>query len=328
MNRSSQMTQSNVMVLSSASSTARLLLFCVIAALLAGCGSIGKRAPESSARPGGYYQDDGPGANPPANLETIAEVEPRVEPLHRSANNPYSVFGQDYVPLRKLRAWRERGLGSWYGRKFHGQRTSSGEPYDMYAMTAAHPVLPIPSYARVTNLATGKSVVVRINDRGPFRSGRIIDLSYTAAWKLGYAAKGSALVEVEAITPEEMPLLAARRATQNSAATMAAPIAVAAEPEKKPLEPAPNATVAAIPVSADPSGVYLQLGAFSARDNAENFRARIRDQLAWLDRSIEVLQKDGWFRLHLGPYRSRAEATGVAERIREALDLRAVFVVR
>jgi rare lipoprotein A len=296
--------------------------------LLAGCGSVGKRAPEAGTRPGGYYQDDGPGANPPANLEAIADAEPRIEPLHRYANNPYSVFGQDYAPLRKLRAWRERGLGSWYGRKFHGQRTSNGEPYDMYAMTAAHPLLPIPSYVRVTSVATGKSVVVRINDRGPFHSGRIIDLSYTAAWKLGYSAKGSALVEVEAITPEEMPLLAARRATQNSAVVTAAPIAATAEPEVKALGSEPAAAAAAIPVSADASGVYLQLGAFSGRDNAENFRTRIRDQLAWLDRSIEVLQKDGWFRLHLGPYRNRAEATGIAERIREALDLRAVFVVR
>lgn len=319
------MPQSHVTELSSACSAVRLLAFCLIAALLAGCGSVGKRSPEASTRPGGYYQDDGPGANPPAKLEAIADAEPRVEPLHRYANNPYNVFGQDYVPLRKLRAWRERGLGSWYGRKFHGQRTSSGEPYDMYAMTAAHPLLPIPSYARVTNVATGKSVVVRINDRGPFHSGRIIDLSYTAAWKLGYAAKGSTLVEVEAITPEEIPFSTARRASPGNVATAAAPVAIAAEPEARDPAPAP---AAAIPVSADSSGVYLQLGAFSGRDNAENFRSRIRDQLAWLDRSIEVLQKDGWFRLHLGPYRSRAEATGIAERIREALDLRAVFVVR
>ena len=163
-------------------------------ALLAACGSSPKRAalerdagvtaqkpvPAAAAprasRGGGYYQDDGPGDNPPANLDQIADAEPRLEPLARAANNPYTVFGQQYVPRKTLAPYRQRGVGSWYGRKFHGQRTSSGEPYDMYAMTAAHTTLPIPSYARVTNLANERSVIVRINDRGPFHSGRLIDL--------------------------------------------------------------------------------------------------------------------------------------------------------
>ena len=242
------------------------------------------------------------------------------------------MLGRDYAPLRKLQAYRERGMGSWYGRKFHGQRTSSGEPYDMYAMTAAHTVLPIPSYAKVTNLANGRSVVVRINDRGPFRPGRIIDLSYTAAWKLGYASNGSTLVEVEAVTPEQIALLASRRAPDETrpvtvAAADARAAAPAAAPEAKPLGGAP-ATSASIPVTAEASGVYLQLGAFSARANAENLRSRLNGQLAWLDRAIEILQSDGLFRLHLGPYRDRAEAGGIAERIRNALDLNAVFVTR
>ena len=321
-----------------------------LAALLSGCGTVATRAPEidrapdaqagTAPRPGGYYKDDGPGENPPANLDAIADAQPKTEPLHRFANNPYNVLGRDYMPLRGLQAYRERGIGSWYGRKFHGQRTSSGEPYDMYAMTAAHPVLPIPSYARVTNVGNGRSVVVRINDRGPFRPGRIIDLSYTAAWKLGYASNGSTLVEVEAITPEEIAVLASRRApgearpvTVTAAAATAdarrvAPTAApAAAPAARSLDDVPTAS-AAIPVTADASGVYLQLGAFSARENAENFRARINGQLAWLDRAIEILQRDGLFRLHLGPYRDRAEAGGIAERIRDALDLKAVFVNR
>jgi rare lipoprotein A len=126
---------------------------------------------------------------------------PRVEPLHKYANRPYTALGRDYVPMTSLQPFRQRGLASWYGKRYHGQKTSSVEVYDMYAMSAAHPTLPIPSYARVTNLANGRSVVVRINDRGPFRSARIIDVSYVAAHKLGFIQAGQAQVEVEAILP-------------------------------------------------------------------------------------------------------------------------------
>ena len=150
--------------------------FLAVSFLLAACGGAPKR-------PGGYYKDDGPGASPPKNVETVPDAAPRVEPLHKSANNPYTVFGRQYVPAKALRPFKQRGVASWYGKKFHGQMTSSGERYDMYAMTAAHTILPIPSYARVTNLANGKSVVVRINDRGPFHADRIIDLSYAAAYE-------------------------------------------------------------------------------------------------------------------------------------------------
>lgn len=160
---------------------------------LAGCGGEPRR--------GGYYQDDGPGKAPPADLDRIADAKPRIEPLNARANEPYAVFGRRYRPYRSLRPYRQRGIASWYGSKFHGRRTSSGERYDMYAMTAAHTVLPIPSYARVTNLSNGRSVVVRINDRGPFHRDRIIDLSYAAAYKLGYLRSGSARVEVEALLP-------------------------------------------------------------------------------------------------------------------------------
>lgn len=336
----------------------------VIAALLlmAGCGSVATRAPgiaRESARPaarpdaapqagvprrGGYYQDDGPGDKPP-NIDAIAEPDPKVEPLHRFANNPYSAFGREYLPFRELKSFRERGIASWYGRKFHGQSTSSGERYDMYAMTGAHPLLPIPSYARVTNLGNGKSVVVRINDRGPFRSGRVIDLSWSAAAKLGYAEIGSAPVEVEAITPADIPGLAARRSAPSSE-QIAAPartepvaqarsVALAPAPAARIIEPAPAQATpesglppAPIPVTAGALDVFLQLGAFSARDNAEAFRVRVYQSLTWLEHAIQILQKDGLFRLHLGPFRDRVEAAGIAERIRSALDLRAVVVVR
>jgi rare lipoprotein A len=163
--------------------------------VVAGCSS------SPPQRPGGYYKDDGPHANPPANLAAIPDAVPISEPLHKYANRPYEVFGKKYTPMAALQPFRQRGMASWYGKKFHGQKTSSGEVYDMYKMTAAHPTLPIPSYARVTHVGNGKSVVVRINDRGPFHANRVIDLSYAAAYKLGYIGAGSAQVEVEAVLP-------------------------------------------------------------------------------------------------------------------------------
>lgn len=152
---------------------------------------------------GGYYRDDGPGDLIPGNLDEIPNAIPRNEPLHRFANNPYTVLGQTFTPGNSIQPYRSSGIGSWYGRKFHGQRTSSGEVYDMFGMTAAHPTLPIPSYVRVTNPATNRTVIVRVNDRGPFLHDRLIDLSYTAAYKLGYADQGSAAIEVEQILPAE-----------------------------------------------------------------------------------------------------------------------------
>ena len=328
----------------------------VLAAVLIinGCGSAPKRgavvrdagvasqkpaAVARTSRGGGYYQDDGPGDNPPANLHQIADAEPRLEPLARAANNPYTVFGQRYVPRKTLAPYRQRGIGSWYGRKFHGQRTSSGEPYDMYAMSAAHATLPIPSYARVTNLTNGRNVVVRINDRGPFHSGRLIDLSYTGAYKLGYVGSGSAPVEVESITPEQIPLIAAR--SRPSARTQAAeaPLPQARQPldvtrptapviatAAVPLQAETAASSQAIPLDTEASGIYLQLGAFSARDNAENFRVRVYQQLAWLNDAIRIFAHDGMYRLHLGPYLNRGRAAAIADKIRAELDFEPLVV--
>lgn len=166
--------------------------------------------PANSGR-GGYYQDDGPGDSPPPGLMEVPDAEPKLEPLARTGNKPYVVFGKTYTPLTDERPFVQRGIGTWYGRKFHGQRTSSGELYDMYKMTAAHPLLPIPSYARVTNIANGRQVIVRVNDRGPFHSSRVIDLSYTAALKLGLLNKGSHQVEVERLLPDEIARINARR---------------------------------------------------------------------------------------------------------------------
>ena len=281
------------------------LAACVLAFALAGCGMLSKReaAPDVPAR-GGYYKDDGPGEHPPADLAAIPDAEPRVEPLHRFANRPYQVFGRDYVPLAAVGAFRQRGIASWYGKRFHGGATSSGEPYDMYAMTAAHPTLPVPSYVRVTSVATGRSVVVRVNDRGPFHASRVIDLSYAAAYRLGAVEAGSALVEIEAIVPGGAMLAAA------------------------PLAAAPAAERAAPAAEMEAKGVYLQLGAFAVRENAESFRARMMREFAWLPDAIQVIAGETLFRLHLGPYRSRDEARAIADRIRSQISLSPVLVVR
>jgi rare lipoprotein A len=257
-------------------------------------GSVPASAPAPVPGKGAYYKDDGPGPNPPADLAAIPDAVPRAEPLNRAANRPYQVFGKDYVPFTSVAPFKETGIGSWYGRRYHGGATSSGEKYDMYAMTAAHPTLPIPSYARVTSLANGRSVVVRINDRGPFHSDRIIDLSYTAAWKLGYADAGSARVEVESVVPGALS--------------------------------APAATPAAQP--AQSAGIFLQLGAFSSMDAAENFRVRVYRELPWLMQAIALVPGGNVYRLHLGPYRSQDEARSVADRIQSELSLRPVIVSR
>ncbi len=194
-------------------------------ALLAGCAS-GPR--------GGR---DGPGTNPPSNLGSVPDAEPRVEAIRGSGgtSKPYTVLGRGYVPITDDRSWRESGLASWYGRQFHGQPTASGERYDMYAMTAAHKTLPLPSYVRVRNPANGREAILRVNDRGPFHDGRIIDLSYTAALKLDLL-RGVAPVEIERITNDEIRSGAWRRGGDGSGeggSALAAAPPRAAEPANR-----------------------------------------------------------------------------------------------
>jgi peptidoglycan lytic transglycosylase len=278
---------------------------------LAACSSSAPR-PDTSAprKPGGYYLDDGPGANPPANLDQISDAEPRVEPIKVSTSRPYAVFGRTYTPMTQLGPYRAQGVASWYGRRYHGQATASGELYDMYAMTAAHPILPIPSYARVTNLRTGKVIVVRINDRGPFHGDRLIDLSYTAAYKLGVLGSGSDLVEVESILlGEALP--------QSVVAHMPAP--VDSNSAQRPTEAA---------VAQEATGVYVQLGAFSQRQNAESFLVHMRVEMAWLASAIGLYARDGLYRIHAGPYADRTQADSVATRIEQSMDLRPILITR
>lgn len=302
------------------------LLASAVALALAGCSSVppapvvGRQAegvaPPKAALPdrppmkfGGGYKDDGPGDNPPPDLDAIPDAVPRFEPLHRFANRPYVALGQSYTPDNELRAYKDNGIASWYGRRYHGQRTSSGEAYDMYGMTAAHRTLPIPSYARVTNPATNRSVVVRINDRGPFHPERIIDVSYTAAYKLGILQGGSAKVTVESLDPR-------------SQVSVAPPPPLA---RPKPESPPPAAPVT---VAAESSGVFVQLGAFSVQDNAEQFRGKLKIELVQVAEKLQVMSADGLFKVRAGPYTSQAEANQVAGEIRKALNINAVVISR
>ncbi len=260
----------------------------LLATLLAGCAGTPTAGKPATAARGGYYLDDGPEANPPANLDAVPDAVPRREPLHRFANRTYVALGNTYTPLTSARDYRDEGLASWYGRRFHGKKTASGELYDMYAMTAAHPTLPIPSYARVTAVGSGKSVVVRINDRGPFHKDRLIDLSYTAAHKLGMLGRGSLRVRVESLDPD------------------------AYDTEGEALA----------------DGVFLQLGAFSRADNAQQLVARLARELEIDGSRARVVLRDKLHRVQLGPYASDAEAQADRARVRERLDLNAVLVRR
>ena len=235
-----------------------------VAMSLAGCAS----APPSTgsagpvvARPGPApaSERDGPEANPPSGLASTPDAEPRIEPVRAGGpNKPYVVLGKRYAPFTDDRVYVERGLASWYGKKFQGRRTSSGEPYDMYAMTAAHPTLPIPSYARVRNPANGNEIVVRINDRGPFHAGRIVDLSYTAALKLG-VLRGVTPVELERITPEDIRTGAWQRGEGVAQRDVAAATPAQAKPEAA-VAPV-VAVAAAAPASASADATKVPIGA-------------------------------------------------------------------
>jgi rare lipoprotein A len=182
----------------------RLAASALLLAVLAACQTTPTAPGNVSRLPPGNSERDGPEAKPPPNLEAVPDAVPQIEPVRPGGpNKPYEIAGHTYVPLTDDRALTEKGLASWYGKKFHGHRTASGESYNMYAMTAAHKTLPIPSYARVRNPANGKEVIVRVNDRGPFSPGRVIDLSYTAALKLGVLG-GVAQVEISRITQEDI----------------------------------------------------------------------------------------------------------------------------
>ncbi len=235
-------------------------------ALAAGCGGLPSRP---VAEP-----EDGP-PDRPIDVALLQDAIPQVEPRSRYGNpESYVVYGRRYEVMTESAGYVERGIASWYGSKFHGRRTSSGEPFDMYAMTAAHTSLPLPTYAEVTNLSNGRRIIVKINDRGPFKHNRLIDLSYAAALKLGIAEQGTGLVEVRAIDPHTW----GKAPSTSTAAASSAP------------------------------GLYLQAGAFSQAENAQRLSARIRSATLT---DIRILPADASSPLHrvrIGPLRDVDEA--------------------
>jgi rare lipoprotein A len=251
--------------------------------LLNGCGSLGTR----DSGPRGYV-----------DTSHVQEPVPRSEPRSKYGNPAsYTVNGHTYYVMASSRGYVERGIASWYGTKFHGGRTSSGETYDMYKMTAAHKTLPIPCYVRVTNLENGRSVVVRVNDRGPFHENRIIDLSYAAATRLGINAKGTGLVEVRALDGNQPENPVVHPATATLTATDSDPASLPASGSSAPQ-------------------LYLQVGAFISRSNADQLRSRLADSRIPKTAVQEASRPEGLiYRVRIGPLSGVEEADSLASRI-------------
>lgn len=262
-----------------------MLLFAVL--VLAGCASSSGSKSSSSSRYA-LSQDRAPAGN--FDASGLQDASPRYEPARKAGNkSPYTVWGRSYTVMASADGYVERGVASWYGEKFHGHKTSNGETFDMYTMTAAHKSLPLPSYARVTNLDNGRSVIVRVNDRGPFHGDRLIDLSYAAAKKLGYQSRGTARVEVAAITVRP-----------DGSMTLAG----------KPFSPGGNATVPVVAPSRDRGeALFVQLGSFSVRDSATGLLARARNHAS---RDVRIRRVDSaageFHRVQVGPFENAAEA--------------------
>jgi rare lipoprotein A len=262
-----------------------LLLAGAVTVLLAACAGEAPRVEEPADGPS--TTDLKPG--------DVADAVPRAEPLARYGNHsPYEVFGRKYHVLPSSKGYHERGTASWYGSKFHGRRTSSGEPYDMHLATAAHKSLPLPTYAEVTNLDNGRKVIVKINDRGPFKDGRIIDLSYGAALRLGMIPTGTARVDVRAIDVD---------ASDRFVAQDTQPAVPRAQPAAAGNDPGSEA------------GTWLQAGAYGRREGAEELAGQLRR--ADLN-PVSIQDVDQLFRVWLGPYSNAAEVESV---IRKAIEL-------
>lgn len=272
-----------------------------VALLLAGCAS----RPPAGDR-------DGPPLRVPPGAARTPDAVPRVEPLRVGGpNRPYEIAGRRYVPMTEDRPLRERGGASWYGRKFHGRPTSSGEPYDMFAMTAAHRTMPIPSYAIVRHRASGREIVVRVNDRGPFVDGRVIDLSWVAALRLGVLG-GVAEVEVQRLTHADIRSgrWAARRGGGTSGLL-------------PPDDPAPGD-----PALADAPGFWLQLGAFRTRDSAQTLQRQVLQGAQGVAAAVAVRSEGGVFRVQAGPWPTREAAAEAGAALRRRLGLDGLVVQR
>ncbi|MBS0287092.1 MAG: septal ring lytic transglycosylase RlpA family protein [Proteobacteria bacterium] len=298
-------------------------------------------------------EDDGDGP-PESDIDVthIPNATPKVEPLSRYGNpNKYEVFGKHYYTMPHSKGYAAEGTASWYGRKFHGQRTSSGEPYDMYGMTAAHRSLPLPTYAKVENLHNGKHVIVKINDRGPFVKGRLIDLSYAAAKKLGIHASGTGKVRITAIDPvhwhkqqkEHTRLAKAdtksakhKSAKASNAKPAAKPIQLAqadkakAGPTQKPATKPKQGTATnstkpkpkskAVQTANTDKQIYIQLGAFSKKDNAQKLADRATTLTQALNNvDVRVLDSKATnkssYKVRIGPLKDEKQAASLKKRL-------------
>ena len=324
-----------------------------------------KRSPPLQS--GKYFENDGPGLTPPTNLEHSPDPTPKVETLAAWANRPYTLLGKKYVPERQIKAFRQSGIASWYGRKFHGHKTAIGERYDMYAMTAAHPTLPLPSYVKVTNAKTGASVVVRVNDRGPFLSNRVIDLSYTAAVKLGYADAGHTEVIVEQIAfsdtdtssmPDQMAATDAKARTAEKDTRTPAATAIQAIAARQPSqvrqvsqvkgsqqnalsessstielpESSPSAAHGlsqAISATESNPALYVQMAAFLNADNARWALSYLQEHLLdSVGAPFTLSEYGGWYRVHAGPFASRSEAARARKKIAQLTGFTPIIALR
>lgn len=268
----------------------------VLPVLLVACSSNQPAPPaQAPAQADRYSQKQDAAPVKPVDVSTVADAIPREEPKSRYGNpDSYEVLGKRYYTKESSEGYTARGIASWYGTKFHGHRTSSGEPYDMYKMTAAHKTLPLPTYARVTNLDNGKTVVVKINDRGPFHDNRVMDLSYAAAARLEILDKGTGLVEIKAVTtPEPANIVVSRADSQAS--------------------PPPAETGTATSTVHKPS-LYLQVGAFASRDNAERLKNRLNTSLPTRQTQIFAVQANlkQVYRVRIGPLESVESADRLA----------------
>ena len=305
----------------------RFAAYSALALLLASCTSTRAPQPVAPVKPSAAISGPGDFSRPHKDGAPWWDVDvsliPDAVPMPhygRVKASPYVVFGKQYYPIPDARRYQATGPASWYGTKFHGQATANGETYDLYGMTAAHKTLPLPSYVRVTNLENGKSAILRVNDRGPFYSDRIIDLSFAAAKKLGYAESGTARVKVEGIDPHEwwaqrgqpVPLVLAAQSAQVK--TVVQPVA---QPLEKYSPPAQQHAAAVPPVQIDAkknasdaaSGLYLQVGAFANPDAAELLKAKLSDTVAApVFISSVVHNQQILHRVRLGPVSSQGEA--------------------
>lgn len=316
----------------------KILGLAVMASLITACSSGPKMVSQSKPSSEGRYsikQDRGPSKD--QDMSHVADATPRVEAHSRGGNkSTYEVWGKQYHVMPSSIGFTQQGLASWYGEKFHGHLTSNGETYDMYAMTAAHKNLPLPTFARVTNLENGKVVIVRVNDRGPFHGDRIIDLSYAAASKLGYRKKGVAKVLVEAIDASTWTASgeqALRRQRQENGIQPGQQ--VASVPKAAAVKPAPKAVlvaklpaVSAAQASATPvaasaisqqlkriPGYYIQVGAFSKSASATNLADKLGKQLARADVLAEKSADGSLYRVIIGPINDRNSAELLGQKV-------------